>query len=53
MRHERKQIGLEVFENKYIFLFIFVYVVSEARIITKLVFELPQVIIDWPGNNRL
>jgi hypothetical protein len=44
--YQRKQIALKVLVNKYIFIFIIVYVDSEARIITKLVFELLQEIKD-------
>ncbi len=44
--YQRKQIALKVLVNKYIFIFIVVYVDSEARIITKLVFELLQEIKD-------
>ena len=44
--YQRKQIALKVLINKYIFIFIVVYVDSEARIITKLFFELLQEIKD-------
>lgn len=38
--YQLKQIALEVLVNKYVFLWIVVDVDPEARIITKLVFEL-------------
>jgi hypothetical protein len=41
-----EQIGLKVLVNKYIFLFILVYVVSDSRIITKLGFEPLQEVKD-------
>lgn len=44
--YQRKQIALKVLVNKYIFLLIVIYVDSEARIITKIVFELLQKIKD-------
>ena len=44
--YQLAQIALKVLVNKYIVLFIFIYVVSKARIITKLVFEPLQEIKD-------
>jgi len=44
--YQRKQIALKILVNKYIFLFIVVYMDSEVRIITKIVFEILQEIKD-------
>lgn len=44
--YQRKQIAFKVLVNEYIFLCIFVYVDSEARIIPKIVFKLLQQIKD-------
>lgn len=44
--YQRKQIAFKILVNKYIFLFIFVYVDSEARIIPKIIFKLLQEIKD-------
>jgi hypothetical protein len=46
--YQRKQIGLEVFEDNYILFFDFVYVDAETRMAFKLVSELLQKLEDRP-----